>query len=431
MPSRKPARNPTLLGLAPPARPVALAPPAPSPSHGWRPASPSWTPPARDGQSEPPSWSLGAAPPARSRSRGRGAHAMAVFTIFAVLLSTLGAARDRCDAHLTALAPVVAVGAAKSRLGTSLADRPGSAATPPGAREPSAMVVPRADQDLDTTRPAERSSPGMLFVPHHLRAPDGRFDLLIHFHGFPDLVQDSVLAARLNAVVFSVNLGIGGAPYRARMARPDAFDRIVERVRARMESKGLAGASVRRVAVSGWSAGYGAVFQLLQDPQRDTAVDALLLLDTPHGSFIGDSREIQPESVTPYVAYARRAMRGERLFIVTHSAITTARFASTTETTDFVLDRLALRRTGGGAPVGVPTIDTAHSAFPALRKAWLEPTSHCREGDFHLLGFAGRTPENHIAHLAQMSETALPLLRARWGVELETDPKKKQKVTGQ
>lgn len=271
-----------------------------------------------------------------------------------------------------------------------------------------------ADRDLKKGGLAERLAPGLLYVPSSFSSSDGAFDLLIHFHGVPPLVQDSVEAAKLNAVVLTVNLGLGGGPYKARMAYRDAFDGLVDKIEKRMADNGLEKARVRRVGVSAWSAGYGAVFTLLEDPERSQKVDALLLLDTPHGSFVGGARDIQPESVAPYVAFARKAIDGKRLMVVTHSAITTDEYPSTTETTDLILNELHLDRSPGGEPVATPDFASATSAFPGGNRTWLEPTTTCRAGQFALMGYAGRSPENHIAHLAQMSETALPLLVRRW-----------------
>lgn len=292
---------------------------------------------------------------------------------------------------------------------------------PPEVEVPEETVVERprlasrmADRKLKTGGRADRLAPGLLYVPSSFSSDDGTFDLLIHFHGYPPLVQDSVEAAELNAVVLSVNLGLGGGPYKARMAYRDAFDDVVKRIEDHMSEKGLKEAKVGRVAVSAWSAGYGAVFTLLQDPERGQRVDALLLLDTPHGSFVGGSRKVQPESVKPYVEFARRAIDGERLMLITHSAITTDDYASTTETADLILSELRLERSPGGEPVDRPDVDTAKSAFPGGNHKWLEPTSHCRAGQLAVLGYGGREPEDHIAHLAQMSETALPLLVRRW-----------------
>lgn len=280
--------------------------------------------------------------------------------------------------------------------------------------KPEEPVGPPADDELDKGGRPLRVSPGTLYVPEHFSSDDGAFDLVLMFHGYPPLVHDSIDAAKLNAAVHVTNLGLGGAPYKARLARPDAFDRIVEKSRDKLEDAGLKGAKVRRVAVICWSAGYGALFQILTDGKRDTKVDAVLALDGLHGSFVGGSREVMPESVAPYVDYAKLAIDEKRLFVITHSAITTAEYASSTESADAILSALGLTRGAAEAPPAEVTFDTAVKAFPKAQPVWLEPTSALHEGDFHVFAYEGRTPEDHIAHLAQMSESVLPRLKARW-----------------
>ncbi|MEM1033691.1 MAG: hypothetical protein AAGN82_25370, partial [Myxococcota bacterium] len=282
----------------------------------------------------------------------------------------------------------------------------------PPAPEPTPTAAP-ADRKLELGGRAKRVRPGLLYLPSTFASPTGRFDLLIHFHGSPPLVQQSVEAAGLNAVVLTVNLGLGGEPYKERLARNDAFDRLIERVTKHLRKRGLENAALGRVAVSAWSAGYGAVFMLLRDANRDQPLDALLLLDTPHGSFVTE-RQVHPPSIAPFVAYGRRAIDEEQLMVITHSDIRTDEYASTTETTDAILEALGVPREEGGAPVSVPDLKVAHRAFPSGEKRWLEPSSVARRGDFIVRGFTGRDESAHIAHLAQMSQWALPQLVARW-----------------
>jgi hypothetical protein len=81
-------------------------------------------------------------------------------------------------------------------------------------------------------------------------------------------------------------------------------------------------------------------------------------------------------------------MRGEKRFVVTHSEIFPGTFASTTETADWLLRALSLRRT------------------PVLR--WgprgMQQLSEVRVGGFEVLGFAGNSAPDHVDHLHAMPE---------------------------
>jgi hypothetical protein len=276
---------------------------------------------------------------------------------------------------------------------------------------------PKLHADANMKRGKEvRVRPGVLYVPKKFASEDGAFDLLLHFHGYPPLVEDSVEEAGLNALVHVTNLGLGGRPYKARFAVPDSFDTLIADIEKEAAALGLAEARVRRVAIATWSAGYGALFQILKDPQRDTPVDAVLGMDGLHGSFVGGGREVQPESVEPYVDFAREAIAEKRLFVITHSAITTAEYASSTESADAILAPLGIARKQVDPTYSPPPVSftTAVTAFPAGGRKWLTAVNEAHDGDFHVYAYTGNTPEDHIAHLAQMSVTVLPPLKERW-----------------
>jgi hypothetical protein len=99
--------------------------------------------------------------------------------------------------------------------------------------------------------------------------------------------------------------------------------------------------------------------------------------------------------VLAFADFARAAVRGEKRFLVTHSEIFPGTYASTTETADWLLHALDLRRT------------------PVLR--WgprgMQQLSEVSAGYFEILGFAGNSAPDHVDHLH-----ALPELLARlWG----------------
>jgi hypothetical protein len=60
------------------------------------------------------------------------------------------------------------------------------------------------------------------------------------------------------------------------------------------------------------------------------------------------------------------------------------------------------------------TLPTALAALPKPQEVWLEQTSEAKKGGLHVRGYSGQTPEQHMAHLVQMSVTVLPELAERW-----------------
>lgn len=260
---------------------------------------------------------------------------------------------------------------------------------------------------------------GVLYAPPEFRSPDGRFDLLIHFHGNVEMVEQSVATARLNALVAIINVGDGSGVYAKEMQNPYAFDRLLNTVEERAEQRlGLDRAEIRRVALSAWSAGFASVNEILGSRSRRERFDAVFLLDSPHAKYApGSDTEVYQPSIEPFVAFARRAVAGERLMIITHSAIPTEGYPSTTETTNAVLGALSLEREEVSPEVASPPavdIPVVMRAFPSGQRNWMQVTTQVKAQGFAVYGCTGNGKGDHIAHLAQMSVTVLPALRDRW-----------------
>jgi hypothetical protein len=81
-------------------------------------------------------------------------------------------------------------------------------------------------------------------------------------------------------------------------------------------------------------------------------------------------------------------MRGEKRFVVTHSEIFPGTFASTTETADWLLGAIGLRRT----------------AVLRWGPRRMQQLSEANSGRFYLLGFAGNSAPDHIDQFHAMPE---------------------------
>ncbi len=144
----------------------------------------------------------------------------------------------------------------------------------------------------------------------------------------------------------------------------------------------------------------------------------MLLMDSLHGSFaVGSKTQVHPISLVPFERFGRRAIAAEKLMIITHSTVETQGYPSTTQTADGLLERLSLVRREVAADEASPRpveLEVALHAFPSNERRWLRVTTEVSKGEFHLYGCEGDGKGDHIAHLAQMSETVLPPLVERW-----------------
>jgi hypothetical protein len=235
--------------------------------------------------------------------------------------------------------------------------------------------------------------PVELFVPDHVRS-DSIVDLVVHFHGAAWLPVQAVAGLRGHFVAAVVNLGAGSGVYDRAFADPAAFDSLLAGVVREVSAAIGRTGRIDRVTLVGFSAGHGAVRAILREPRHFARVGAVLLLDGMHTSYVPDRTvlaaggTLDTTNLVAFADFARAAVRGEKRFVVTHSEIFPGTFASTTETADWLIHALGLRRT------------------PVLR--WgprgMQQLSEVRAGRFELLGFAGNSAPDHVDHLHAMPE---------------------------
>jgi len=258
------------------------------------------------------------------------------------------------------------------------------------AQNPSPMVEhTRRHPRLPEQTPPGRRTPleiGTLFMPAGLKPPAR---LLFHFHGGTWLPE--VAAARLGrTAVVSVQLGAGSSVYAKPFSDPQVVGRLIA------EAEKAAGLRFSGVGLSSWSAGYGAVREILKVPDNYARVDRVLLVDGLHTGYVGDkpgtgpSQESQPDpaNLQIFLQLARDAVAGRKQFIVTHSEIFPGTFASTTETADWLLAALGVRRT--------PVVKWGPMGTQQL--------SEVRAGRFVLIGFAGNSAPDHVDQLHSLPE---------------------------
>jgi hypothetical protein len=156
------------------------------------------------------------------------------------------------------------------------------------------------------------------------------------------------------------------------------------------------------VNLTAWSAGYGAVRTILRDKANLDRVDGVSLLDGIHASYspegkpLANGGTVNATDLDSFLEFARLAVAGKKTFVITHSQIFPATYASTTECTNFLLGALNLARTM--APRDGPMSMHQLTAVDA--------------GHFHVRGYSGETAPDHIDHIHAMSEW-LQLLKVK------------------
>lgn len=226
---------------------------------------------------------------------------------------------------------------------------------------------------------------GTLFVPKGLKKSA---QLFIHFHG--GALIPEIAAARNKVAVISMQLGTGSSVYGRPFADPLLFARLIAEAEAKSHLRFTA------IVLTSWSAGYGAVRAILRVPEHYARVDRVMLIDGMHASYVGDApgtgpgqeSVLVPEDLAIFATFARDAVNGRKRMIVSHSEIFPGTYASTTETTDWLVTTLGLRLKAvlRWGPVG------------------MQQLSEARGGQFLLIGYAGNSAPDHVDQLQALPE---------------------------
>jgi len=258
---------------------------------------------------------------------------------------------------------------------------------------------------------------GLLVAPRSFTAQGGEVDLIVHFHGNTAVVRESVDYVGLDAALAIVNLGLRSRPYRQTYEAKGAYERLLGQIERALQERGVRRPRLRRIALSAWSAGYGAIDAILRNRLGSDPLDAVLLLDGLHAGWEKDRPgQMSTTDLEPFVGAARAAAAGQILFSLTYSEIDPHLFASTAQTAEHLLGSLGLRpttRTMVTVPPRVSLEAFEHVAAKA-RELQLMPLSDTRVGKLRVRGFRGATREHHMAHLLQMASTTLLDLREQW-----------------
>lgn len=236
---------------------------------------------------------------------------------------------------------------------------------------------PMSEQTRPHTR-VERKSPhgrrvGRALLVGH---PGPHSPVILHFHGDSWLPEQAVASVYPDATVIGIQAGSGSDVYRAAVDTPDAFQALLA------EAGAVAGK--RPVILTSFSAGYGAVRAILRHSYD--RVNAVLLMDSMHSGFASPG-EPDPADLDVFLQFAKDAVAGRKRMIVTHSEVFPGTFASTTQTADWLLAGLHVRR------------------VPVLRwgPVGMQQLSEARRGRFLLMGFAGNSAPDHVDHLHGMA----------------------------
>ena len=245
---------------------------------------------------------------------------------------------------------------------------------------------PRIEKVEATGRRIELSAlkGAQLFVGPEVRTGKP-IPLVIHFHGALWLVEYHVARHLPRAALVTVQLGAGSSVYGKPFENPETFRSIIDEAGRELGLK----RGWSTITLSGFSAGYGAVRAILRSDENFARVNNVLLLDGIHASYepegrrLADGGTVNQRDLDSFLRFAREAAAGRKSFVITHSEIFPGTYASTTESTDYLLAELGLKRRPKRlkGPMGMQQLSVVDAK------------------GFHVRGYAGNTAPDHVDHL--------------------------------
>jgi hypothetical protein len=275
------------------------------------------------------------------------------------------------------------------------AQTPATTATPPpqapstAAQNPSPMVEhtrthPRLSK---VAPPGDRYTLplGTLFVPQGLRS-NRPATLLFFFHG-GDWVPELAASRQRQMAVVLVQAGAGSGSYVQLFKDPTRFLSLIA------QAESASHTHFSQIALGGWSAGCGAIRQILLDPTSYERVDRVLCIDGVHTGYTNgtpgpEESDLDASNLQVWLRFGRDAIDGKKRLIITHSEIFPGTFASTTETADWLLREWQL---------------TPHpvARFGPMGTQMLSRVS---AGGLTVIGFAGNSAPDHVDEMNSLPE---------------------------
>jgi hypothetical protein len=252
-------------------------------------------------------------------------------------------------------------------------------------QNPSPMVEhTREHPRLKEERPEGRRDKlgaGTLFIPAPL-VGKAEAPLLLFMHGGAWIPE--VAAAKRTMAVIAIQRSEG---YRALFEKEDALEGMLA------EASDKSGMQWTEITVGGWSAGCSGIRQMLRSPAAAKRVNELLMIDGIHTSYLDGKpgpleSKIDTDALKPIADFAREAMARKKRLLITHSEIFPGTFASTTETADWLVKDLGVKR-------------RAILEWGPMKTQMLSET---RSGAFRLVGFAGNSAPDHVDQLHALPE---------------------------
>jgi hypothetical protein len=251
--------------------------------------------------------------------------------------------------------------------------------------------------------PYRRLPIGRIAIPQKGgHTPDFGYDVVVHFHGQTAL--RATLAQVVKGVTFvGIDLGNGSGPYSEAFTSAGTWPMLRDSIEDALKAQsGRAEAHVRHIGLMAWSAGYGAVNEILK--HHSSEIDAVVLLDGLHAAW--DQRlphsfgpnKVVAGPIAPTIEFARLALTGDKIFVFTHSEVDPMFYPSTSLTAKFIADEVGL---------------TMNPSPPSDEPYGLLATADVL--GLHVWSYRGNDKPAHCTHLQHVDRALRDVIEPAWG----------------
>ncbi|PIQ27901.1 hypothetical protein COW36_08800 [bacterium (Candidatus Blackallbacteria) CG17_big_fil_post_rev_8_21_14_2_50_48_46] len=266
---------------------------------------------------------------------------------------------------------------------------------------PAAAPAPApAMQKIEYQKPVQLREGVMMYMPQNPLKVDQSVDVIIQFRG--DVPQRFAQSGVPAVVISAETSGLSGAMME-KFGQKEFVPQILETVKARLEKQYGPQVKIGRLALGSFSAGYAPLQVALSNPAVSARTDAVMVID---GIHYGAKGKPNPAAHQPFVDFAKAAAAGQKMMVITHSAIQPS-YSSSTDAADYILKAAGAQR----QPLASAEPDGQDSN---RYKERIAPANRADRGSFHVEGFAGNQARNHVEQIDNLGNLWARYLAPRW-----------------
>jgi hypothetical protein len=236
-----------------------------------------------------------------------------------------------------------------------------------------------------------------LYIPNkNVLQHQKQITLAFHFHtAVPYAIREYMeRGAQHPLVIF--NSGSGSQAYKVPFENTTFFAQLQQQALVECINAGAdQDAEIAEIEISSFSAGYGAVREILKTPAYVRKITSVILTDSMYAGYADQELGIPvQENIQPFVDFARLANNGTKTFLITYSKVFPETYASTEECAAAIVQQM------GGELVTAENqqiLETnGNLSYPMIAR-------YDHKG-LHVWGFAGDDANAHVAHVHSLAE---------------------------